>query len=206
MEDKQLYIKDYVQILPNKIRQNDELIFEKQFGSFADFAKDIYRTLEISYPKFHKMDELSKMGILTSELIFRQNNPQETALLFCNRSASLSTDEKHQKSISDPENYFPSPSVFVYTLPNICLGEVSIRHQLQTESAFFVAEEMPFSLLENQTKYLLKTGKAKQVLCAWLDYYQENYSAFVYLVSEEGKTPYQENYLKNRYNDKSWKI
>ncbi|MDK7374635.1 3-oxoacyl-ACP synthase [Weeksella virosa] len=207
MGDKQLYIQDYVQILPNRIRQNDQIVFDKEdIGTFADFSKEIYKMLEISYPKFYKMDELSKIAILASEMIFIQNDSQDTALLFCNRTASLYTDSKHQKSISDQENYFPSPSVFVYTLPNVCVGEVSIRYQLQTESAFFVAEEMPFTLLENQTKYLLKTGKARQVLCAWIEYYQENYSAFVYLVSEEGKIPYQENYLKNRYKEISWKI
>jgi hypothetical protein len=69
-------------------------------------------------------------------MILKDEDHSRTALVFANRSSSLDTDFKYQESINSQENYFPSPAVFVYTLPNICVGEISIKHKMQTENAF----------------------------------------------------------------------
>ena len=88
------------------------------------------------------MDNLSKLAFLAADLLLKNevNEGEENniALLFANKSSSLDTDVKHQESIADRQNYFPSPAVFVYTLPNICMGEISIRHKLYTENSFFI--------------------------------------------------------------------
>ena len=42
-----------------------------------------------------------------------------------------------QRTIADPDNYYPSPAVFVYTLPNIATGEIAIRNGFHGETAYF---------------------------------------------------------------------
>ena len=73
------------------------------------------------------------------------------------------------------ENYFPSPAIFVYTLPNICLGEISIKHQLKSENSFFIFEEFNSEFTVNYADILLNTKKADQVLCGWVDYLKDDY-------------------------------
>lgn len=174
---------DICSINNSKIILNDEIIFETQTESFSDFAKDAYKTLEVNYPKFHKMDNLSKLAFLASEMILKNEDHSTTAIVFANRSSSLDTDFKYQESINSQENYFPSPAVFVYTLPNICVGEISIRHKMQTENAFFVLDELDEQFLNNYSEQILQSGKAEKVLCGWVELYQESYNAFVYLLT-----------------------
>lgn len=147
------------------------------------------------------MDTLSKLAFIGSEIIFEQfsEGKESTALIFSNKSASLDTDIKHQKSIEDPTNMFASPSVFVYTLPNIGMGEVAIRHKLQTENAFFVSSQLQSELLHTYAESLLETKNCKQVLCAWVEVFENSYDGFFYLVSEDGTRSHTPTMIKKLY-------
>jgi len=174
---------DICTIKNSKIILNDEIIFETPTENFSDFAKEAYKSLALNYPKFHKMDHLSKLAFLASEMILKDEDHSRTALVFANTSSSLDTDFKYQESINSQENYFPSPAVFVYTLPNICVGEISIKHKMQTENAFFVLDEFDEQFLTDYSEQILQSGKAEKVLCGWVELYQESYNAFVYLLT-----------------------
>lgn len=167
----------------SKITVNEQVIFESETENFSDFAKQAYKSLDLNYPKFHKMDNLSKLALLASEMILRNDDHNKTALVFANKSSSLDTDFKYQESINSQENYFPSPAVFVYTLPNICVGEISIKHKMQTENTFFVLDELDEEFLNSYAAQILQSGKAEKVLCGWVELYQESYKAFVYLLT-----------------------
>ena len=89
-----------------------------------------------------------------------------TAIVFANRSSSLDTDFKYQESINSQENYFPSPAVFVYTLPNICVGEISIKHQLKKlelgislEELFKFVDRNQIEIISINSLHLLQLSK-----------------------------------------------
>lgn len=159
--------------------------------------------MEMDYPKFYKMDNLSKLSMLAAETLFNHKNftpeNEDIALVLSNKHSSLDTDLKHQDSISSPDAYYPSPAVFVYTLANICLGEISIKYKLQTENAFFVFEKMNAEFLSMYVNQILHTGKAKKALCGWVDFYNENHEAFIYLVENEGDFEHNSQTIEKLY-------
>lgn len=168
---------------------NGTRLFSSDDSDFSGFIKAAAIHLNTNYPKFYKMDALSKLAFLAADVLLnedllRADGKRNIALIFSNKASSLDTDRKHQASIGDKDNYYPSPSVFVYTLPNICMGEISIKHQLHTENSFFVFENFSPKHLHINADYLLKTKKADKVLCGWVDFDDKNYEAFLYLVSE----------------------
>ena len=120
------------QINSNKIISNNlcNLWIKKQIHLSFKSPEEItnfYRSLQVDYPKFFKMDGLSKLGFLASEMILNDDEnrftPREDVAVICfNSSSSLDIDMQYQETIADNENYFPSPSLFVYTLPNIVTG------------------------------------------------------------------------------------
>ena len=121
MENK-YYITEYCIIEKQQIIKNDNIFFQSDEVDFSAFAKAFYKNLNIEYPKFFKMDALSKLAFLASEILLNQEeNDENIALLFSNKSSSLDTDLKHQKTIQNKKDYFSSPAVFVYTLAYICL-------------------------------------------------------------------------------------
>ena len=203
MSENKTYIQSFCTIQNNEIILDGTSVFKIEPTTFSDFSKKAYQNFEMNYPKFFKMDSLSKLAFIGSELLLKNENSESEnniALVFANNSSSLDTDVKYQNSISDPENYFPSPAVFVYTLPNICLGEISIRHQLKSENSFFIFETFNPTFMANYAKVLLDSNKADKVLCGWVEYYDEEYKAFLYLVTKEGNLEHKIETLLTEYN------
>jgi hypothetical protein len=204
MSENKTYIQSICTIQNNEIILDGVSIFKLEPTTFSDFSKKAYQNFEINYPKFFKMDSLSKLAFLGAELLLKNKIDTEKenniALVFANNSSSLDTDVKYQNSISDPENYFPSPAVFVYTLPNICIGEISIRHQLKSENSFFIFDEFNPAFMMNYANVLLDSKKADKVLCGWVEYYDEEYKAFLYLVAKEGNFEHKIETLLTEYN------
>ena len=202
---KSYYIKAYCKIQNESVVLNEKSIFHTKEQEFDRFAKEAYKTLAVSYPKFFKMDHLSKLAFLTADCILKDEkinpeDPSNIALLFANRASSLDTDRKHQESIQDKSNYFPSPAVFVYTLPNICLGEISIKYKLYTENSFFIFDNFQPENLMTYAKGLLDSEKAEEVLCGWVEYDEDHYESFLYLVSKEGRFEHTEDNILKLYN------
>ena len=198
------YITKYCSIKNNAVVADGIKLFEKKHVDFAEFIKSAYKEFSIDYPKFFKMDNLSKLAFLTSEMILEDickiGEENDIAIVFANQSSSSDTDVKYQRSIENKEEYFPSPAVFVYSLPNICVGEISIKHQLITENAFFVFEKFNAEFIVNYANQLIDSGKAERVLCGWIEFYQENYQAFVYLVEKQGIVEHNEININTFYN------
>jgi hypothetical protein len=205
MLENKTYIQSFCKIQNNEIILGGVSIFKLETNSFSEFSKKAYQDFDINYPKFFKMDNLSKLAFLGAELLLKNEGNVEkennTALLFANKSSSLDTDVRYQNSISDSENYFPSPAVFVYTLPNICLGEISIKHQLKSENSFFIFDAFNPTFMLNYANVILETKKADKVLCGWVEYFEEEYNAFLYLVAKEGKLDHNIETLITEYNN-----
>ena len=98
---------------------------------------ELYRRYVKDYPKFFKMDTLSRLGFIAAELVLQDQRVE--AVILANRSASIKNDTDYLATITG-ENYYPSPALFVYTLPNIVTGEIAIRHHIQGETSFYIFE------------------------------------------------------------------
>jgi hypothetical protein len=204
MTQKKTYIQSYITIQNNEIVLNGTSVFKIEHTEFSDFSKQAYRNFDIQYPKFFKMDALSKLAFLGAELLLSpitsSQEENNIALVLANKSSSLDTDVKYQESISDKENYYPSPAVFVYTLPNICLGEISIRHQLKSENSFFIFDVFNTEFMSNYSNILLNSDKADVVLCGWVEFFNDDYKAFLCTISKEENTKYTKVTINTLYN------
>ena len=163
-------ITDTVAVLPDGTRLQTTSTDTKQWLS------ELYNHLDLAYPKFFKMDRLSKAGILAAEMVMRavgQANEElksDWGVVCFNRAASLDDDRTYQATIQDPENYFPSPSVFVYTLANIVAGEMAIKYKLRGETSFYVSEHFDEEKLKMAVADVFATTRTRHLLAGWVDY------------------------------------
>lgn len=174
------------QITQGQILHNQSIWLEEKELPFGKFIKQAYRQLEWTYPKFHKMDRLCKLATITARVLLQDGGlegyaPEEIAVVIANRTATYQTDSKHIASIH-PADYYPSPAVFVYTLPNILVGELCIQYNIKGESAFFIQEQANLPFLIDYSQLLLESGAAKVCLTGWVDYTDTHYNSELQLL------------------------
>ena len=162
---------------------------------------ELYRTHVGDYPKFYKMDGLSKLGFLAAELLTAaeakvqatETEPQPTeteqrAVILFNHSSSIDTDQQYLASIR-PEDYFPSPSLFVYTLPNIVTGEIAIRHHLHGETSFYNLASRQEPLISQIQQAALADTATRSLITGWIDYEDEAHFCADMYILETTPTP-----------------
>lgn len=186
IQASEYWINAAARISGNKAYRNNEQVFAREESTADEFLTGLYKHLAPDYPKWYKMDRLSKLGILAAELVLGIPDPGSNgeaaytkAIVLANRHASLDTDRRFVDQLKE----IPSPAVFVYTLPNIVTGEISIRHGYKGEQAFFVDEECPVEMLVNYVWALLEEGGTESCLLGWTDILGEQYNATLYRVS-----------------------
>ena len=147
---------------------------------------EIYRQSGAHWPKFFKMDPLSKLGFLAAEkLLEGATKDSNRAVILFNKTSSLHTDREYLQTLDSPEGFFPSPSLFVYTLPNIVTGEIAIRHGLHGETSFCILPEKNENLMRSIVAASMRGSGLGSAVCGWLDYEDEtHYEADFYLIEK----------------------
>ena len=179
-----------VYINPEVVLVNDKLLIHNEKGSAM--LTELYRNHIGDYPKFFKMDTLSKLGFVASELLLQAEGQSrfeprdDRAIIFFNRSASLQADTVYQATIQDMDNYYPSPAAFVYTLPNIVTGEIAIRNKYYGETSFIVLPEYDPKIMAQQLQHAFHDPMTTSILGGWLDCTDENhFEAELYIISKQ---------------------
>lgn len=179
------YISAYCRLNNQLVSVNGKVIFNNEETSGEDWPKQLYKNMMIDYSKFYKMDVLSKLAFLGTEILKTNHagingyDDDEIALIFSNCNSSADVDIKFQNSYLKDE--MPSPALFVYTLPNIMMGEIAIRNKWYGENIFFLCEKFDAALLANYCSILL-AGNAKACLCGWIESVNERTDAFLFFV------------------------
>lgn len=147
-----------------------------------ELLTSLYLSRIADYPKFYKMDPLSRLGFVATELLLKaeaaaggQPTDGDRAVVFFGTLGSLADDMKYQATIADPDNYFPSPSIFVYTLPNIVTGEVAIRNHYHGESNFLLMAERDSEWESRCVGCLFRDPHVRTAVAGWLDCADENH-------------------------------
>lgn len=151
----------------------NEKLEEQEGAGHHSLLTSLYKQMIGNYPKFYKMDGLSRLGFVASEILLnaeKGETDKERAIIFFNHSSSIASDRNYKESIKDKDNYFPSPSIFVYTLPNIVTGEIAIRNHFHGETSFFILPDKDERMMEEILQASCRDAQSKSFLTGWIDY------------------------------------
>ena len=167
------YSKIEIEITPSYVKLNGEFLDITLSGK--GILVDLYHSYVKAYPKFFKMDTLSQLGFIGAEILLQEKlieDKENCAIIFGNTCASIKNDMDYLKTIDSPENYYPSPSIFVYTLPNIVTGEIAIKHKIYGETCFYVLE--PKEQLDEIAQQQIEIYNIPSALVGWVECKEEN--------------------------------
>lgn len=183
---KEKYITSSCIISGQVIYKNGQPVYEGPAAEPSEFLVSAYRHFALQYPKFHKMDNLGKLGWLANEVLLdgfdkRKYKAEDVGIVLSNASSSLDTDIKYYETVKS----MPSPALFVYTLPNIVIGEISIRHQFKGENAFFIFNEFDAGFIEQYVSGLVNNNILQACICGWVEMLDDSYKAVLFLVEKD---------------------
>ena len=193
-------------ITNGKVIKNGNTLFENHSVPVNELLLSVYQHFHFNYPKFYKMDNLSKLGWLAAEILLSDGfdttayQSEQVGLVLANASSSLDNDLRYVGTMAD----VPSPAVFVYTLPNIVIGEICIRHKFKGEHAFFVQAEFDAGVIGGQVEYLLDNDILQACICGWVEVLEQDYKAVLFLVEKKNGAntlPFSAENMNKIYNE-----
>lgn len=180
-----------ISVTPTSVILNGQHLTMSKTGDAL--LTECYRNSHADYPKYFKMDPLCRLGFVASELMLQSVNEERfvarenRAIVLASCRGCLHTDRHYESTIVPGDNYFPSPAVFVYTLPNIVTGEIAIRNKYLGETSMYLFEDntdedVRFRLLERLTFQDVMTTSA---IVGWVDYQDgEHFLAKLFLMTK----------------------
>lgn len=183
----EIYISSGSVINDGVVYKDGKPVFQNKGSDISGFLLSVYRHLNTEYPKFHKMDNLSKLGWLANEVLLQEGfnaskyKPGDVGIVLSNASSSLDTDIKYYETAKD----IASPALFVYTLPNIVIGEISIRHKFKGENAFFIFENFDAAFIQQYVSNLVNNDILQCCICGWVEMLEDKYKAALFLIEKD---------------------
>ena len=138
-----------------------------------DIITWLYKRYVGDYPRFYKMDRLSRLGFVASELL--KKDSRRLGIILFNRSSSIVSDRAFLQTITPGDGFFPSPGAFVYTLPNIVTGEIALRNGIHGETSFYILNERDDRLMDTIIRSASLDAEMDGVITGWLDYIDDEH-------------------------------
>ena len=139
----------------------------------ASLITEVFKKYLADGSRFFKMDLYSRLAYVGTSLLAKDSladyDPEDVALVIFTQNGSVLADRKHLSTFSNPEEFYPSPAVFINTLPNVVLGEIAVKNNVKGETTLVLLpsrDEAAMSRIIEATGSV--TGPAVMI-CGWID-------------------------------------
>lgn len=163
-----MYIHHYLQWRNGTISLDGKALYQATEKDPQQIPVNIYQQMGLAYAKFFKMDPLSRVAFLAAELVIPQpptENKDHIATILSTTSGCLEVDKKFDET----RQTLASPALFVYTLPNIMLGEICIRNGFKGEQMCTIAEGPDAHWFDFYVNDLLHHRGTEACLCGYVE-------------------------------------
>lgn len=167
---------------------NDSVVFSDKSADFGTFIREAFKSRGENNMKFYKMDDLCKLGYVAAAWLMDgiEFGEEECGMVLSGKYGCLDTDMKHQQIIDKDGDAASSPAVFVYTLPNVVAGEISIRHHIKGENTWFWSDDRTMSDLKHYATLMAGASDLRYCIIGHLDFLNGEYFAKFELWSVAG--------------------
>lgn len=156
---------------------------------FGEFIRARFHAFGEPDMKFYKMSDLCKAAyvatreLLSSRDLCAEYDSRRVAVVLSNSHSSLDADLAHQRIVEQHAPEGASPAVFVYTLPNVAVGEICIKHKFRGENTFFI-EPCDGTFADYYASMLVRTGIADAVVCGRCELSTEGWNVQLKLIEK----------------------
>ena len=177
-----------VEVNAGEVLVDDSAVFTDKSADFGTFIREAFKSRGENNMKFYKMDDLCKLGYVAVAWLLDgiEFGEEECGMVLSGKYGCLDTDMKHQQIIDKEGDAASSPAVFVYTLPNVVAGEISIRHHIKGENTWFWSDDRMMSDLKHYASLMAGASDLRYCIIGHLDFLNGEYFAKFELWSVAG--------------------
>ena len=144
----------------------------------ASLLTEIFKESLADGSRFFKMDLFSRLAYVAVGLLAKdapgEYVPEETGLLIFTLNGSVLADRKHLSTFSKPDEYYPSPAIFINTLPNVVLGEMAVTHRIKGETTLVMLPGRDEETMDSILDATLAATRPSVLITGWVDCESEN--------------------------------
>ncbi len=177
-----------ISVFNSQIKVGKRIVFSSKSTEYGTFIREAFKKLGDENLKFYKMDNLCKLGYVAAGYLLNnvEFKPEEMGIIVMNAVGSLDTDLDHERIISEQGDAMASPSVFVYTLPNVVVGEICIRYKIKGENTFFIREGHESEVTMKYIEKAMERQNLRYCITGWLELIGSRYRVNLNLLENTG--------------------
>ena len=160
-----------LRITPDGLWMDDQAVPLENRGSAL--VTEIFKKYLADGSRFFKMDLYSRLAYVGTSILAKDaleaSAPEDRALVIFTQNGSVLADRKHLSTFANPDEFFPSPAVFINTLPNVVLGEIAVKNSIKGETTLVLLparDEMTMQRIINAT---VSAARPSALICGWMD-------------------------------------
>lgn len=176
-----------VVICDGSVKVDGEVVFADENADYHAFIRDAFKAVGGQNMKFYKMDDFCKLAYVAADRLLEgiDFGEEECGMVLSGRYGCLDTDMKHQQIIDSEGDAGASPAVFVYTLPNVAAGEVSIRHHIKGENTWFWSDDRQMRDIRQYAGLMMAAQDLKYCMTGYFDCIAGKYEAVFKLLERQ---------------------
>ncbi len=169
------------------VKVDGEVVFADENADYHAFIRDAFKAGGGQNMKFYKMDDFCKLAYVAADRLLEgiDFGEEEIGMVLSGRYGCLDTDMKHQQIIDSEGDAGASPAVFVYTLPNVAAGEVSIRHHIKGENTWFWSDDRQMCDIRQYAGMMMAAQDLKYCMTGYFDCIAGKYEAVFKLLERQ---------------------
>lgn len=169
------------------MKVDGEVVFADENADYHAFIRDAFKAGGGQNMKFYKMDDFCKLAYVAADRLLEgiDFGEEECGMVLSGRYGCLDTDMKHQQIIDSEGDAGASPAVFVYTLPNVAAGEVSIRHHIKGENTWFWSDDRQMRDIRQYAGLMMAAQDLKYCMTGYFDCIAGKYEAVFKLLERQ---------------------
>ena len=139
----------------------------------APLITEVFKEFIADNSRFFKMDLYSRLAYVGTTLLAKDSlgdcAPEDVTLFIFTLNGSVLADRKHLSTFANPDEFFPSPAVFINTLPNVVLGEIAVRNTIKGETTLVMLPSRDEAAIDRILEATLTATKPSVMICGWVD-------------------------------------
>lgn len=161
----------HLRITPDGLWIDDEAVPLESRGSAL--VTEIFKKYLADGSRFFKMDLYSRLAYVGTSLLAKDalgaSDPEDRAMVIFTQNGSVLADRKHLSTFANPDEFFPSPAVFINTLPNVVLGEIAVKNTIKGETTLVILPARDEKAMQRIIDATVSATRPSVLICGWVD-------------------------------------